>query len=571
MTAALGSVAHISTEHGEMTKDRAGFRAPGVRMKAFGTLVADEKGTGRALHLLNSFRLLVALAALYAAFSYQIEVTTGYRIFLAQAAALTYVGGALIFLIQHLRGQMEVAELASFSLASDLILLGLILHGFGGVENALVILLLFTVGIAGLILDSRTTYLFAAIVTLGLLADYWLRSPTTGAFLQPALYGIAAFVVAAAATLLGRWGRQYQLLAERRGVDLANLGQINELILHKLRSGVMVVDSQGTIRQMNEAAWYLLGTPPASQRSLRVIAPPLASRVAEWRRTGNSREEGLLLQSSQAAIVPRMMTMPGIDDSQATLIFLEDTSVLSRRARDLAQASLARLSASIAHEIRNPLGAISHAAQLLQESEELTRPDRKLVDMMLNHSVRMNDIVENVLKLSRRERAQMEPVNLTGWLRKLAQDFREEHQLGVGRVRLEMPSASIMVLIDASQLGQAITNLMENALKHAKTEDGEEVIITLRVSPIRGHREVALDIIDNGPGIPLEKRSQIFEPFFTTHRRGSGLGLYLTQQLCDANQASLEYVQVPNSGACFRILLKRPESRRSQGQIDLAD
>ena len=120
-----------------------------------------------------------------------------------------------------------------------------------------------------------------------------------------------------------------------------------------------------------------------------------------------------------------------------------------------------------------------------------------------------------------------------------------------------------MVLIDASQLGQAITNLMENALKHADA-GAEQVVITLRVSPIRGHREIALDIIDNGSGIPLEKRAQIFEPFFTTHRRGSGLGLYLTRQLCDANQASLEYVQVPNSGACFRILLKRPESQQTK-------
>jgi two-component system sensor histidine kinase PilS (NtrC family) len=376
---------------------------------------------------------------------------------------------------------------------------------------------------------------------------------------------VGAFGIAIGAALLGRWGREYKLLAERRGLDLANLGHINELIIHKLRSGVLVVDAQDRIRQMNEAAWYLLGNPPVNDRNLRTIAPPLAERLQRWRKTGKTEDEGLLLQSTQSAVVPSMLTMPGINETQATLIFLEDTSVVSRRARDLAQASLARLSASIAHEIRNPLGALSHAAQLLNESEDLNKADRKLTGMMLNHAARMNDIVENVLKLSRRERARIESVNLISWIRKLAGDFRRYHKLDAERVRLEVPSAAIMVLIDASQLSQAVWNLMENALKHARV-DGQDVALTLRVSPIRGHREIALDIIDNGSGIPLEKRSQVFEPFFTTHKQGSGLGLYLARQLCDANQASLEYVQVPNCGACFRILLRRPESGEVAGK-----
>ena len=531
-------------------------------LKALGNLVADEKLVRRALHYLNAFRLLVAISALVIVFSPLSEgLTAGYRV-LGQAAALMYVTAAIIFIVSHIRRQDRVAELASFSLATDIILLGIILHTFGGMTSALVILLLFTVGISALILDLRTALLFAAIVTLGLLADAFATAtdiPDAANLLQAALYGIAAFGIALGASLLGRWGREYQLLAERRGLDLANLGQVNELIIHRMRSGVLVVDANDEIRQMNEAAWYLLGNPPVGRRNLKQVSPPLAERLQRWRKSGKSEDEGMLLQATQAAVVPRMLATPGIHGTEATLIFLEDTSVVSRRARDLAQSSLARLSASIAHEIRNPLGALSHAAQLLDESEDLNKADRKLVGMILNHSARMNDIVENVLKLSRRERARIEPVNLVTWIRKLASDFRRYHKLPDERVKLEIPSASIMVLIDASQLTQAVWNLMENALKHAAV-DGKEVHITLRVSPIRGHREIALDIIDNGPGIALEKRSQVFEPFFTTHKQGSGLGLYLARQLCDANQAPLEYVQVPNAGACFRILLRRPEN-----------
>lgn len=532
-------------------------------MKVFGTLVADEEIVHRALYYLNGFRVLIAAIALYTVFSaLPDQITPAYRAFLSQTASLTYAGATVAFFVLHLRRMIAVAELASFSLATDLILVGLLLHAFGAFASAVVVLLLFTVCIAGLILDLRTTLLFASLASIGLLADAWLTSrgsPETPVLFQAALYGVAAFAVAVGASLIGKWGREYKLLAERRGLDLANLGHINELIIHRLRSGVLVVDADYRIRLINETAWYLLGNPPVRERNLRVISPTLAERLRIWRKTGKAAEEGLLLQATQSAVVPRMMAMPGDNDSKTTLIFLEDTSVVNRRARDLAQASLARLSASIAHEIRNPLGALSHAAQLLQESDELSNADRKLVKMMLNHTARMNDIVENVLKLSRRERARIESVNLISWIRKLAADFRRYHKLDADRVRLEIPSAGIMVLIDSGQLTQAVWNLMENALKHAST-DGGPVVITLRVSPIRGHREIALDIIDNGPGIPLEKRTQVFEPFFTTHKQGSGLGLYLARQLCDANQAPLEYVQIPKAGACFRILLRRPDS-----------
>src|SRR5690625_1089142 len=210
----------------------------GHTVKTFGTLVADRHTVRRALHYLNAFRLLVAVAAVFVAFSSLFENIEGYRVFLAQSAALTYAGGAIIFLVQHLRGRIRVSELASFSLVSDLILVGLILHGFGGFETALTILLLFTVGIAGLILDWRTTYLFAAIVTVGLIADYLISfssAAVTGSLLQPSLYGIAAFATATGPLLLVRWGRDYQRLPQRCGhrAAAANLAVWNRRFRHR--------------------------------------------------------------------------------------------------------------------------------------------------------------------------------------------------------------------------------------------------------------------------------------------------------------------------------------------------
>ncbi len=531
----------------------------------FQKIEADPDLIHRSLSYLTIFRIGLASVIAFVAFGPPGQtLQPEYRVFLAQATSLTYAMAALAFAGYQWRFPIAPAELARFSLMTDIVILLLVLHCFGGLSSGLVILLIFTVGIAGLLLRLESALFFAALISIGIIVEAWLETRTGGSdqALQAGIYGIATFATALGTSLLGRWGREYQLLAERRRNDLVGLEQVNDLIIRRMRSGVMVVDAELKVRQMNESAWYLLGNPPVSERRLNVIAPALVERLELWRKTGQAEEEGLLLRATQAAVVPQFVRLPGVL-GEATLIFLEDTSVVSRRARDLAQASLARLSASIAHEIRNPLGALSHAAQLLGESEVLPKQDRRLVEIIRNHSARMNDIVENVLKLSRRERAQIEQVNVTEWLRTLASEFREQRNLPESRLKVEAPRSGIEVLIDPTQLEQAVTNLMDNALRHAAS-DTHQPTITLRLSPIRGHREMALDVIDDGPGIPLEKRSQIFEPFFSTHKQGSGLGLFLARQLCDANQAPLEYVQIPNAGACFRILLRR------SGQDDAA-
>ncbi len=523
---------------------------------------ADADLIRRSMVYITVFRVVLAVVILVVAFGPQGQaLQPEYRAFLAQATSLTYIMAALAFAWFQWRPGFTPQELARFSLVTDIVILLLVLHCFGGLGSGLVILLIFTVGIAGLLLPLQVALFFASIVSIGIVIEAWLASDgnfANGSALQAGIYGIASFVTALSFSLLGRWGREYQLLAERRRDDLVGLEQVNDLIIRRMRSGVMVVDAGLEVRQMNESAWYLLGNPPVSERRLNVIAPALIERLNLWKKTGRADDEGLLLKATQAAVVPQFVRLPGVL-GEATLIFLEDTSVVTRRARDLAQASLARLSASIAHEIRNPLGALSHASQLLGESTKISPQDQRLIDIIHNHTSRMNDIVENVLKLSRRERAQIEQTNVSDWLRTLAEEFRQEHDLPQARIRIEAPRSEIQVLVDPGQLRQVVTNLMDNAMRHAGS-DNHQPTITLRLSPIRGHREMALDIIDDGPGIPLEKRSQIFEPFFTTHKQGSGLGLFLARQLCDANQAPLEYVQIPNAGACFRILLRRSGS-----------
>ncbi|GAB4198957.1 MAG: HAMP domain-containing sensor histidine kinase [Wenzhouxiangellaceae bacterium] len=522
--------------------------------------LTDEEFARRALNYLNIFRLIVATGLMLVAFSPLIaQDMVRERLELARAATTIDFGAALFLGMAWARGQITAQSLTSKSLATDLIVVTLLLFAFGGLDSGLGLLLIFTAAIGGLILSSRNALFFAALATLAMVGVMLLHEAmgegASGDTIKAGLYGLATFFTTAGCIFIARWNRQHRQLAHRRGVDLASMEQVNELIISRLRSGVVVVDHQFQIRQVNRLGSELLSLAPGEGGDLREIAPRLVTRLTEWQSNRKNDHTGLLLGKSQTPVEPSFVTFP-TRRGGGTLIFLEDTAVVSRRARDIAQSSLARISASIAHEIRNPLAAISHSAQLLKESPALPTEEKRLLAIIEGHCDRMNDIVENVLQLSRREQAQPELLDLVDWLEDLASEFLRTKTLDPERLVMLVPDGELLILADPTQLYQAVWNLAENALNHASRPE-KPAIITLRVTPLKDGSRVALDIMDNGPGIPAEARMRIYEPFFTTNKQGSGLGLYLAQKLCEANQASLEYLEQPGYGACFRITLRR--------------
>ncbi|MBK9656193.1 MAG: two-component sensor histidine kinase [Rhodanobacteraceae bacterium] len=374
---------------------------------------------------------------------------------------------------------------------------------------------------------------------------------------QAALLGTAFFLTVAIFYWLARLTRQSQELAERQGVDIANLAQINELIIQRMRTGILVLDGDGKVRRFNESGWYLLGTPPSSESDVRKLSPDLFDRWRYWLTTGKHNNVPIQIAQGVPAVVPRFTRLGGEDDA-ATLCFLEDESMVYRRAEELTLASLGRLSASIAHEVRNPLGAISHAAQLLAESEELLDADRRLIEIIINHCGRVNGIVENVLQLSRRERSRPECISLGPWGQVLINDFKQAQHLGQDQLRLVIDSRDARALVDPSQLTQAVWNLLRNAIRYGRQPD-QPAEITLRIRQPNPTQGALVEIIDRGPGIPAPHQRQLFEPFFTTRADGTGLGLYICKQLLGANQGSIEYVAVPGGGSCFRIQLAVPQ------------
>lgn len=480
---------------------------------------------------------------------------------LAASVALGYLAlTAVSVLLRQVKSVGFLLQVC-FALCVDITMITLLMHTLGGISTGIGILMVITIGGGALLLPGRLAILFAALASLAVLTQHiytilYLDPAATNAT-QSGLLGIAYFGTAIAGYALARRARESQALAERRGVDLANLAQLNELIIQRMRTGILVIDRDERVRLMNESAWYLMGMPNPGERDLRKLSPDLQERLREWQDNDTHQSHPVRLAVGVPTVAPRFTALGDDEANPATLVFLEDTTVVSQRAEELNLASLGQLAGSIAHEIRNPLGAISHAGQLLDESEQLTDSDKRLLEIIRTHARRMNTIVENVLQIARRERCRPEPVRLGPWVEDFVAEFREANRVDATSLCAEVQPADLEVLVDTSHLNQVLWNLCHNALRYGHYPD-RSPRVTIRGGLMNPGGGAVLDIVDEGPGIEPEVAARIFEPFFTSDTRGSGLGLYIARQLCEANQASLEYIPIPTGGSCFRITFPIP-------------
>ena len=242
----------------------------------------------------------------------------------------------------------------------------------------------------------------------------------------------------------------------------------------------------------------------------------------------------------------------GLGESNGTfhMIFLEDRALSNQQVQQSKLASLGRLAASIAHEIRNPLGAISHASQLLAEAPSRSEEDQRLTEIIRNHTGRVNEIIENVLQISRRQPSQTENLELVSWLERFLLEFASEHQLNTLPFKLKHETDQAHARVDSGHLKQILDNLCHNAMKYGNAGKGENSIEIFR----KNHC-FCIAVVDRGPGISAENIEKIFEPFFTTSNSGTGLGLYISRELAELNRASLEYESLSGGGSCFRLCL----------------
>ncbi|HET7843037.1 MAG TPA: ATP-binding protein [Xanthomonadales bacterium] len=531
-------------------------------------LASPDAVTRRELYFFELYRLFEA--ATFTALCYSEWVRTHVGVLpstTARVAALGYLLGAgALFVLGRRNRRSDVRMQVLFGLTLDLLAAMTALTRMQGLANGVATLLLVNVSSGALLLPPRLAYFFAGISAISVFAAFGFAAPATGEgryWTEGAMFAATYIAVTVLCQMLRREVSESQERVERQEIDLANLTQINDLIIRRMRTGVLVIDADNHVHQVNESAWHLLGNPSPSRRELGDVAPEIARRLFHWRAGGKGDTTPVMLAEGVPEVIPRFVRLgPSVEGN--VLVFLDDISIMTRQAEQLTLSSLGRLSASVAHEVRNPLAAISYSAQLLSESEDLSEPDLRLVDIIRAQCTRVNSIVENILQLSRRERSRPEQLELSAWVNMFVEEYRTTNPLDRDEVKAVAPHR-VHAVVDPSQLHQVVWNLVQNARRYGRLPD-EPARITVLARKLGEPGPPVIEIVDRGPGIPKKVAEQIFDPFFTTHEHGTGLGLYIARQLCEANQATLEYVPVAGGGSCFRLVLSPPTAAGGPAQ-----
>lgn len=515
----------------------------------------------RSLGYFNSYRLALSSLFMFLAWAFGPSLSLGARnwqIFFA--ASLVYVAIVVFsFVLLRLRWPRFSIQLA-VQVIGDIVALSVISYASGGIQSNIGLLLLISLAAAGMISRGKITLFFAALTSIAALLEHSYEvlydDALAAQYVQVGLLCVSYFAVAWLAHTLAKYAMESQQLAQRRGHDLASLSEANLLVMRDMQDGVLVVDERGVIMQMNPGAERLLRKNVSSGCMLSETFPALFGHYAMWKQTGSANQGTLQLGAGVQARLRFVSIERGA--AHGAVIFLEDMQRVQAEAQQIKLAALGRLTANIAHEVRNPLSAISYAAELLRE-EQADAKQQRMLQIVLDNTQRINQIVQDVMQLNRRDRVQYGVFDLNAMLHAFVEEFNLAERVEPGVVVLvELPD--IKVSFDRGHLRQVLWNLCGNALRHGSRLSGS---LMLTMSEADGR--VMLDVQDDGPGISPENQNKLFEPFFTTSVNGTGLGLYIAKELCEANGARLEYRGGGRrKGARFRITFA--ESPENSGE-----
>ncbi|CAN4265975.1 BaeS Signal transduction histidine kinase [Methylophilaceae bacterium] len=432
-----------------------------------------------------------------------------------------------------------------------------------GVSN-IGLLLIITIASASLISDGRYALFYASLATIGILLEqsYQLVSASKPMqnYTSAVILSLSCFATAWLAYSLAKRVQQSEWLAVQRGLDVKNMAQINALISHEMQDGVLVVDQSLQIKHHNIQAKRLLNldfedNEPSNWqgKSLQTLSPEISQMIRRW-----MYEDNVLNESSHANILKlstlsrelRLRLLPVAENRhEGAVIFIEDWSQMQTQAHQVKLAALGRLTANIAHEIRNPLSAISHANQLLQEEEDNNPATTRMLQIIADNVQRLDQIIKDVLELNRRDRTNQELIQLENFMTDFYTQFCAVEKIPAHCFKLTLQNSNTMIAFDRRHLNQILWNLCKNGWRHSKNVENS---LKLTVLTSTKRQDVQIEITDDGKGIPESVRSHLFEPFFTTEKSGTGLGLYIARELADANGAVLQ-LKTPAKAANVRL------------------
>ncbi|MDY6841966.1 MAG: histidine kinase dimerization/phospho-acceptor domain-containing protein [Pseudomonadota bacterium] len=518
----------------------------------------------KLFRIYNHYRVLVSLVLVALLFVDPVNFDMRFRLLdYYQAGVSTYLGLNAFIALLLVAGFHPSQRHITLSILLDILIMHGLLLTSTGITNGLANLVIVSVAAGNILTPSRMGTFYAAlaaicslgisgwaVLTLGESADNIVRAGSLGI-----LYFAVAFVL----QNISRRMIRSEALASSRARSIAELEQINQQIIQRMRTGILVLDRFGQIRLANAAAEELLyGAPKPIHERAAVLPKPLKQGLDLWLKDPGQRIEPFQ-PSPTSPLLQANFTQLDQERGDQILVFIEDMSKVTQQAQQMKLASLGRLTAGIAHEIRNPLGAISHAAQLMEETPNLEPGDRQMLEIIRRHSRRVNGIIENVLELSRRRAANADLIEVAPWLQEFREDFlqTQDKHCTTANIVLKIDPQLPPARFDKSQIEQVMVNLCDNGLRYSEQHSGQRKI-GIHAGATEDGERAYIDVRDMGPGIAPENRSSVFEPFFTTDKTGTGLGLYLARELCEANQAHLSLVEDNKPGCCFRITFAHP-------------
>ncbi|KGP63529.1 ATPase [Legionella norrlandica] len=503
----------------------------------------------RILLVYNIYRVVSVF--LFLGIYYFSYITNPYPI-LFFCIAFIYLIFALIFLYCWYRRVFSFDKQVFLSGTIDVMAVSGMLGIIGNLQAGYGILLNVTVAALSILVPGRLAIFFASLASFLLLCGSVLQFFITyqkdlNTFFYSGIYGAGFFATAITAWYLSNWVRMSESLAKHHRYELAGMQQLNEYIIERLHSGIIYVDEEKQIKLMNSAArqFFSVSKHTAIQ-NLQQLSPILAAKLDDFlvKAKQNERLAQTIIEEPYLRV---HFFSTSVVNNLEVLIILEDMTDIAQQAQQLKLVALGRFSASIAHELRNPLGAISHAIQLFGDDKDLNEQDARLKQLIINNCERMNTVIKNVLQLSRRQPSQPQVNDLTTFLERFKQDFSHQNHCNF---MINLPkNKQLSVVFDKSQLEQILVILCENAMQHGRDLEGNVNII---IGAKSSSNKITLTVCDSGPGVPPEHRDNIFEPFFTTLRTGTGMGLFIARDLCEINQARLNLLK-SNKGCCFAI------------------
>ena len=516
-----------------------------------------------SLRLINVYRLGLASIFFSQAFIQKSPLLNIIDLSLYAWTSFAYLLLALTMMLWSWIDRRNFQIQVSVQVYFDIIAIIFLMHACGGISTGLGMLLVISIAVIGLIGEESMATVFASLASVGLLAEFYYASTQTffhgGTSTQVGLLGASLFATALVTQTLTQRVQKSEAVIRQKEIDVANLSALNFEIIQNMQSGVIALDRMEQVRHINDIARDMLKQLYSEQLAnqsvpfeLKTAFPDVFQSLDQWRHSKSPTTQLLSTRKSGFGIQVSFHELSS-RSHKGTLIFLDNVSKLKQQMQQSKLASLGHLTANIAHEIRNPLGAITHAAELLAENQALPETDRRLTQIIHNHSARINDIIEDIMQLSKGRKANRDVIRIREWLENFVEFYCQSGDANPNCFRLDIRTRRDKVFFDTGHLNRILVNLCNNARTHGNSD----LPVYIKAYDDAGGAP-CIEVADQGHGIDKNQMDKIFEPFYTTNHAGSGLGLYIVDQLCDMNGASISLRENEYGGASFVIQFSDP-------------